>query len=192
MSPSIRIRRAPLVAAAALLLAAPLAVPVAAQAPSTGTATTTSWRLVRIGGDSVPMVVSAGDDGRPLLRLVEESLTLGPGDRVTRVTVMRAEVYERTPCALLAQLRAAERARASGDTTAPAAPRDTSAAMCAALRASRDTTVGVVQEQGGQRWVQFVPAPGITPEPRARLTRRGDALELLAGTVVMRYVRVKR
>lgn len=181
MTPSIRL--VPVAAAlAALAASAVCSAPLAAQGPAT-------YRLVRIGRDTVPMVVSTGEDGRPLLRLVEETLTLGPGDRATRVTVMRADVYERTPCALLAQLRAAGRARAAGDTMTPSPPRDTSAAMCAALRASHDSTTGQVQEEGGQRWVLFTPAAGRTPEPRAGLVTRGDTLEVHAGTVVMRYVR---
>jgi hypothetical protein len=177
--------RLPILLAAALV-ALPVAAPALdAQPPST-------WRLVQVGRDRVPMTVSTGEDGRPLLRLVEETLTIGPGDRVTRVTVMRADVYERTPCALLAQLRAAERARAAGDTTRPAPPRDTTAAMCADLRASRDTTAGRVLAEGGQRWVVFTPAPGRSTEPRARLVARGDTLDLEVDAVVMRYVRMAR
>ena len=160
-----------------------------------------TYRLVRFGREPVPIVMSRSDDGRPLLELLEETLVVGPGDRVSRVTVMRAEVYERTPCALLAQLRAMERARETGgDTTTPAAPTDTSAAMCAALRTPRDSTVGTVATEGARKVVRFAPRAGRTPEPPALLVMRGDTLDLHVGAstpndpgaVVMRYVRTKR
>ena len=173
-----------------LLAAAPAGL--AAQEPAT-------WRLVRVGADPLPVVMSAGDDGRPLLQLVEETLTVGPGERIARVTVMRADVYERMPCTMVAQLREMERRRGAGDSsrTPPPAPADTTVLPCADLRASRDSVVGRVREDGGQRWVEFESVPGRTREPRALLVQRGDALELRLGVtsatdkggLVMRYAR---
>jgi hypothetical protein len=184
------VARRPAVLAFAFLLAAAGAAAAHVPAPQAPT----TWRLVRVGRDTVPVALRTGDDGRPLLQLVEETLTLGPSDRVVRVTVMRAELYERMPCALLLQLRARPGAAAASAATPPP---DTSGTDCTALRASRDTVTGTVRELGTERWLTFDGAIGRTPEPRALLVQRGDTLELRAGAtspsdasaLTMRYVR---
>ena len=157
--------------AATPLLAAALIAAVSAQAPVT-------YRLMQIGPDTVPLVLRNAE-GKALLTIVRESLTLGPGDRVLRVTTMHVDAYDRFPCDMLKELRARERAGAAA-TTAPSAPSaDTTAAECAAIRTGTDSVAGTLGADGGRRVVTWTPAAGTRRvEARAFVVQRGEELEL--------------
>lgn len=166
----------PLVAAAAVLAAAPRPVR-APQAPPT-------YRLTQIGPDTIPIVLRNAE-GKALLTIVRETLTLGPGDRVLRVTTMHIDAYDRFPCDMLKELRARQRAGAAGvagaaPAASPAARGDTTAAECAAMRTGTDSLLGTVAAEGGRRVVTWTPAAAGTTriENRAWLEQRGDVLEL--------------
>lgn len=175
-------------------------LPRAMQAPP-------SWRLTHIGRDTVPLVVR-GSDGRPLVTILGETLTLGPAERAHRVTAMRATVYDRVPCDLLRQLRAqgagvgtgagagagAGATRQAGDSAAPRASGDTTAAACEAMRVETDTVLGTVSGSGAARVVSW-----SASEPRLVVEERGDTLVLRpegspAGEVggTLRYLRASR
>ena len=76
--------------ASPLALAAMLAA-VPRQAPAT-------YRLTQIGPDTIPIVLRNAE-GKALLTIVRETLTLGPGDRVLRVTTGSRATCSRS-CAL--------------------------------------------------------------------------------------------
>lgn len=156
------------------LVAAAVLAAVPRQAPPT-------YRLTQIGPDTIPIVLRNAE-GKALLTIVRETLTLGPGDRVLRVTTMHVDAYDRFPCDLLKELRARQRAGAAGATSnAPAVARtDTTAAECAALRTGTDSLLGAVATEGGRRVVTWTPAAAGTTriENRAWMEQEGDVLEL--------------
>jgi hypothetical protein len=160
-----------------VLLALPMLAAVPRQAPAT-------FRLTQIGPDTIPIVLRNAE-GKALLTIVRETLTLGPGDRVLRVTTMHVDAYDRFPCDMLKELRARQRAgevAGSGLTPPPAAPgrTDTTAAECAAMRTGTDSLPGSVSTQGGRRLVTWTPAAAGTKriENRAWMEQKGDVLEL--------------
>ena len=156
---------------APLLVAAAVA-PRAARAPA-------SYRLVSIGPDTVPIVLR-NPQGQALLTIVRETLTIGPGDRVMRVTTMHVDAYDRFPCDMLKELRTRQKAGATGTSASPPARVDTSAAECAALRTGTDSLTGSVATDGGRRVVTWTPAAAGTTrvETRAFVEEKGDVLEL--------------
>ena len=164
---SLAIMFAPLVVVAAV-------VPAPPQAPAT-------YRLVSIGPDTVPLVLR-NQQGQALLTIVRETLTMGPGDRVVRVTTMHVDAYDRFPCDLLKELRAREKSGATGAAPAtPPARTDTTAAECAAFRTGTDSVTGTVGTEGGRRIVTWAPAPAgraARTETRAAIEQKGDVLEL--------------
>ena len=157
------------------LLAAAMLAAVPRQAPPT-------YRLTQIGPDTIPIVLR-NPEGKALLTIVRETLTLGPGDRVLRVTTMHVDAYDRFPCDMLKELRARQRAgSATGGGLTPAAPArtDTTAAECAAMRTGTDSLLGTVGTEGGRRVVTWTPAAAGTTriENRAWMEQKGDVLEL--------------
>lgn len=159
------------------LLAAAVLAAVPRQAPPT-------YRLTQIGPDTIPIVLRNAE-GKALLTIVRETLTLGPGDRVLRVTTMHVDAYDRFPCDLLKELRARQRAATAGPAGAtgstPAVARaDTTAAECAAMRTGTDSLLGTVTTEGGRRVVTWTPAAAGTTriESRAWMEQKGDVLEL--------------
>ena len=152
------------------LLAAAILVAAGRQAPVT-------YGLTHIGTDTVPLVLR-NPEGKALLTIVRESLTMGPGDRVLRVTTMHVDAYDRFPCDMLKELRARERSH--GAPPPAAAPADTTAAECAAMRTGTDSLVGSVRDEGGRRIVTWTPAAAGTTrvEARAVVEQKGDVLTL--------------
>ena len=116
---------------------------------------------------------------------MRETLTLGPGDRVLRVTTMHVDAYDRFPCDLLKELRTREKAGAAGTAGAagatPPAHVDTTAAECASFRTGTDSVTGTVGNESGRRVVTWAPAPAgraARTETRAALEQKGDIIEL--------------
>jgi len=156
-----------------------LALPMLAAAPRQAPPT---YRLTQIGPDTVPIVLRNAE-GKALLTIVRETLTLGPGDRVLRVTTMHVDAYDRFPCDMLKELRARQRAaEVAGSGLTPVAPArtDTTAAECAAMRTGTDSLLGSVSTQGGRQLVTWTPAAAGTTriENRAWMQQKGDVLEL--------------
>jgi hypothetical protein len=156
-----------------------LALPMLAAAPRQAPPT---YRLTQIGPDTVPIVLRNAE-GKALLTIVRETLTLGPGDRVLRVTTMHVDAYDRFPCDMLKELRARQRAaEVAGSGLTPVAPArtDTTAAECAAMRTGTDSLLGSVSTQDGRRLVTWTPAAAGTTriESRAWMEQKGDLLEL--------------
>ena len=153
--------------------------PSRAQAPAT-------WRLTHIGTDTVPLVLR-NKDGRALLTILRETLTIGPGDRVLRVTTMHVDAYDRFPCDMLKELRTRQHAGAAGGAAgagvssgSAAARVDTTAAECEAMRTGTDSLAGALVDEGGRRVVTWAPAAAGTTrvEQRAVVEQKGDVLEL--------------
>ena len=158
-----------------VLLALPLLAAAPRQAPVT-------WRLTHIGSDTVPLVLR-NKDGKALLTIVSETLTMGPGEHVLRVTTMHVDAYDRFPCDMLKELRARQRAgemAGSGLTPPPPARTDTTAAECAAMRTGTDSLLGNMSTEGSRRVVTWTPAAAGTTriEARAFVEQKGDVLEL--------------
>ena len=152
------------------LLAAAILVAAGRQAPVT-------YRLTHIGTDTVPLVLR-NPEGKALLTIVRETLTMGPGDRVLRVTTMHVDAYDRFPCDMLKELR--NRERSHGAPPSASAPADTTAAECAAMRTGTDSLAGNVHVEGGRRIVTWTPAAAGTTrvEARAVVEQKGDVLTL--------------
>ena len=159
-----------------------LALPVLAAVPRQAPVT---YRLTQIGPDTIPIVLRNAE-GKALLTIVRETLTLGPRDRVLRVTTMHVDAYDRFPCDMLKELRARQRAgEVAGSGLTPATPTtpartDTTAAECAAMRTGTDSLPGSVSVQDGRRVVTWTPAAAGTTrvESRAWMEQKGDVLEL--------------